>query len=127
MRPRSVGACQSGICFESRTRRRRESRRREKPCFRAFITVDGSPRCGSLISKCTCSGITTYPATTKRYLRRTCSSPPEEKVPNHEAHGHHSRRLKSPKLPVASVKFHSEMPVSFLFRVYRLIFLRSGA
>jgi hypothetical protein len=36
------------------------------PAFNTCITVEGVPTSGSLSSKWMCSGITTYPTTTKR-------------------------------------------------------------
>ena len=32
---------------------------RETGCLKTYMTVEGVPRAGSLISRCTCSGITT--------------------------------------------------------------------
>jgi hypothetical protein len=54
----------------SETRRLFFRKSRETRCFSAFITTDGVTLGGSLIKRCTWSGITTYPTNRKPYLSR---------------------------------------------------------
>src|ERR1700722_2673309 len=42
---------------------------REVICFSIWITSESLPRSGSLMSRCTCSGITTYPVMKQPYQR----------------------------------------------------------
>ena len=54
------------VAAETSAWRKPASTRRANPCLMACITNDGFPRSGSVTSRCTCSGITTYPITAKR-------------------------------------------------------------
>jgi len=54
----------------SETRRLLFRKSRETRCFSAFSATDGVIFAGSLIKRCTWSGITTYPTNSKLYLSR---------------------------------------------------------